>query len=113
MIEITQTQPSDIEGLVKVHRTSSVDAYARPEYGLTEADVAAKDFDSAEKIAKRKYKLLDESVGCWVAKDGHKVVGFCYAKKNESFNQIEAIYIHPDRQSQGIGKQLLAVALTW
>jgi len=58
--------------------------------------------------------LNDEKRGYWIVQDEKgKVYGFCIAKKLPSENELEYIYLLPEVQGRGIGKDLMQKALSW
>jgi len=47
----------------------------------------------------------------WVCEIDDKIVGFAIADLED--NNIWALFIHPDHEAKGIGKQLMHIMLTW
>ncbi len=48
-----------------------------------------------------------ESSILFVAKDSKgKIIGCCFAEKNDTENKIEAVYLYPEYQGTGLGKRL-------
>lgn len=49
--------------------------------------------------------------GCWVAEDGHRMVGMATSFRREVLWCLTTYAVLPDQQGQGIGTQLMAAAL--
>lgn len=48
-----------------------------------------------------------------MAKDKGEIIGFCSAKKTDEVSRIWTLYILPEHQGRGIGKQLMSAGLKW
>lgn len=112
-IEIFEATPEDAEGIVQVQHRAWLDTYPNEEYGIKREDIESMDW-SAQKV-ERWFRSIKNNLNTWhtwVAKENGKVVGFCTASKTEMQN-VNALYVDPDYQSMGIGKQLLGQAIGW
>jgi GNAT superfamily N-acetyltransferase len=54
-----------------------------------------------------------DPAGAWVAVDRDTVVGMAEAIRRGSFWGLSMLFVHPDRQSGGIGRRLLDAAMTY
>jgi GNAT superfamily N-acetyltransferase len=52
-----------------------------------------------------------DSGGAWVAEDNGSVVGMAAAIRRGSFWGLSMLFVHPERQSRGVGRGLLGAAL--
>jgi GNAT superfamily N-acetyltransferase len=55
--------------------------------------------------------FLEELGRGWVAEGSQKIVGFCYADKEDA--SIWALFVSPGHEGQGIGQSLLKTAVDW
>ena len=65
------------------------------------------------KMEERKLRYKDPNLCTWVAETDGKIIGFCVGKKEPEYNRVSALYVHPDRQRKGIGRQLMLKTLEW
>lgn len=112
-INIRIAKEKDISQLCKVQKETWIDTYPNGEYGITVEDILTKDFDSGKKIELLKEQFRNKKLRVWVALDGEKIVGFSRAKKAELKNDFSVIYILPQYQRMGIGKQLANAVFEW
>lgn len=109
-IHIDLAKPEDVLGIQEVFYKSWLETYPNEEYGITVDDVEDrfKDGLNKEKLLKRAEQIanLPESEKMFVAKEGDKIIGVCRAILRPEGNQLQAIYIMPEYQGQGIGKKL-------
>lgn len=116
-IEIKDATSGDVEGIWYVTRESWLDTYPNEEYGVTREEIEQK-YDRSSLETKAKLERRREVVNTrsnhheWVAKTDNKVVGWCYARSDKG-NLVQALYILPEYQNQGIGSKLLKEALGW
>jgi ribosomal protein S18 acetylase RimI-like enzyme len=88
--------------------------YPNPKMGITKEDIEEKTRLWSQQGNERIVKLIQKpNTHTWVAKDGNKVVGFIGIKKTDKANIIDALHVLPNYQNQGIGTQLLKIALDW
>ena len=113
-IEITDASPEDVVGMREVYYKSWLETYPNEEYGITKDDIEDKFkvSSTAESIKKRAENIesLPESEKMFIAKDGNRIVGVCRVLRRPDKNQLQAIYVLPEYQEQGIGKKFWAKA---
>ncbi len=114
-IIIQDAVAEDAQGIRSVQKQTWLATYPNPELGISHEDIASKIAQMQEGSTERWAKRLkeDASSHTWVAKDNHTVIGFVSAQKLNDENKIRAMYLLPEYQGQGIGKQLMQKALTW
>jgi len=114
-LQIAEAGPDDVAGIAAVQKETWLVTYPNEEYGITVEDIQAKDFDSPERLAKRRESLEKQSqdIHNWIVKDGQKIVGFCIAKKESENGRVQAIYVLPEYQGCGVGKMLIQQAFDW
>lgn len=114
MIKIVQASVNDMQAIREVQKLTWFDTYPNEKLGITREDIEAKfAIEDPIETEKRKKMYSDPTIGVWIAKDGERVVGFCFAGKRESGNRIGAIYLLPSYQGQGVGGNLIEQALSW
>ena len=117
-ISIMQAIPDDAESICKMRMTVWLATYPNETFAITKEDIEEKlkSTLSPAGIEKTRSKII-ESVGgnsmMFVAKAGSTPIGFCLCVKTEEYNQLQAIYILPEFQGKGIGKQLWEKAMTF
>ena len=113
-IKISLATPDDAQAINELRYKTWLVTYPNEELGITVDDIhdRFKDIASEETIQKGK-EYLKQTVDrqTLVAKDLNKLIGFCACVKSEEKNQLQAIYILPEYQRKGIGKQLWKEAL--
>ena len=114
-IQISEAQPEDIKEVLEVQKITWLATYVNEEYNITPADIESKDFNSPARIKSWQDRLLKDRTlnNFWVAKYNSKIVGFCIANRESDKNKLVAIYVLPDYQGLGLGKQLIEQALAW
>ena len=117
-IKIRLSLPNDVYEIRQVQRITWLNTYPNTEIGITAEDIHQKfEIDkTAEGQQKLKEKMKgyqDKNINRWVAEDKGHIVAFCIATKAEKHHRINAIYVLPDYQRQGLGKQLLNLAFAW
>lgn len=58
-------------------------------------------------------QLADPRHAWWVAEQQQTLVGFAHAMREDAGSKLDKLYIHPDRQRQGIGSALLRTVRDW
>jgi len=116
-ITIEEAKPEHVEGIQEVFYRTWLDTYPNKEAGITIEDIEAryKGRNGEERLAKRRADIinLESNKKYFVALDGKTVVGLCRVEKNEKENRLNAIYVLPEYQAQGIGKRLWHEAQTF
>ncbi len=115
-IETIAAVPTDARGIRHVSYDSWLVTYPNEANGITVDDIRyrLKDTFSDEKIAKLEEQITDaiasEDKRYFVAKEGEKIIGYCYAVRHQDKNQLQAIYVSPDQVGKGIGTKLWQAA---
>lgn len=109
-IQILEATLEDVHAIGQIQIAGWLDSYASPENGITTSDIKLK-IDQWEKIGDSR---IEEEFGkpgayTWIAKIDDQIVGFIGVNKDK--NIIEALFVLPDFQGQGIGSRLLEKAL--
>ena len=109
-IKIEEAKPEHVEGMQEVFYRTWLDTYPNAEAGITVEDVEErfKGKNSEERLTKRRADILNHEPNkkYFVALDGQKVAGLCRVEKDEKENRLNAIYVLPGYQGQGIGMML-------
>jgi ribosomal protein S18 acetylase RimI-like enzyme len=58
-------------------------------------------------------QLDDPNHAWWVARRNAALIGFAHAALDGDACKLDKLYVHPDRQRQGIGSRLLQAVLHW
>ncbi|MDQ2717701.1 MAG: GNAT family N-acetyltransferase [Chloroflexota bacterium] len=116
-IVIDEATPDHAEAMREVQRRTWVATYPNAEYGITQADIEARFYESPENAPirreRRRQSVATAPFHAWVATDGETIVGFCTVKQEQRENLVQALYVLPEYQGQGVGKRLLQAALQW
>ena len=108
MISIQRPKKDDVREIQDVFYKTWLATYPNEEAGVTVADIEEKFKDrfSPENIEKRIKNITDVSANklFLIAKDENDIVGVCLLRKEESYDELGAIYVLPDCQRKGIGK---------
>ena len=116
-IQITKPQEQDIYGIQEVFYKCWLNTYPNDEAGITVEDIEHKfrDAFNSETLQKRKAYLLNlpENIRFVVAKNEEQVIGVCWQMKKMDINLLQAIYILPGYQGNGIGYMLWQDALQY
>lgn len=107
MIIIQRPIKDDVRDIQDVFYKTWLATYPNEEAGVTVADIEErfKDRYSEENIEKRTRNITEVSNNklFLIAKDEGVVIGVCLLRKEDSRNELEAIYVLPDYQRKGIG----------
>lgn len=118
-MEIIESTPADQRDIYEVVRETWLATYPNADLGITKDDIAAsfleKGSDKYEEVMKKRESnaTVSSNQHTWIAKDNGKVVGICFVVKRDDINEIRSIYILPEYQGRGIGKQLMEKAFEW
>lgn len=116
-IVIHEATPDHAEAIREVQRHTWIATYPNAEYGITKADIEAWFYETPEKAPirreQRRQSVATAPFHAWIAMDGETVVGFCMVKQEQQENLVQALYVLPEYQGQGVGKRLLQAALQW
>ena len=116
MIEVAQ--PEDAAGIAHVGNMTWLATYPNPsaEAGVTREDILTKEFESEEQINRWRTGIEDKTGmrKIWVARNEHReVVGYSQGKKGETENELWGLFVLPDQQGKGLGRDLMKAALDW
>lgn len=111
-ISISPANKNDVLGIQKLFYATWVETYPNEEAGITKKDVedhfeGAFSDETLARVAKR-IQELPSTAKFFVAKnrtDG-QVVGVCRITLHPDRNQLQAIYVLPQFQQKGVGRQL-------
>jgi ribosomal protein S18 acetylase RimI-like enzyme len=116
-VEIIKATPEDIVGIQEVFYKTWLDTYPNEEVGITIDDIEDryKDTFTQEVLNKRAEQIANPPEGhtLLIAKEDKKVIGLCRIIKSKEQNRLQAIYVLPEYQGKGIGKQLWNEALNF
>lgn len=117
-VQISSANLHDVYGIREVQKETWLATYPNESLGITRELIMQKfaldDTPAGQRqMAERRRRLNDPQQLFLVAKDQDQVVGFCWAGRTDSEHRIHAIYLLPNYQGQGIGKQLMAQAQQW
>jgi ribosomal protein S18 acetylase RimI-like enzyme len=117
-IALRDATPDDYDGINEVRRRTWLATYPNAALGITVADVEAVFDDSTEEARQRREERrrainATPLAHLWVAESDAGIVGMCLARKQDERHHVQALYVLPDYQGQGIGKRLLQAALDW
>lgn len=114
-ITIIKPTPEDAAGIQNLFYKTWLATYPNAEFGITEADVHEhfKDAFTQESLSKVAEHVAPEMPNrlILVAKDDDTVIGIVRAFIREKANQLQAIYVLPEYQRQGVGTMLWQEAL--
>ena len=111
-IEIRDAVSTDADGIRQVQRLTWLATYPNDALGITREDIEAL---FAEQAAQPRRHAINAHTQrhLWVAKGQTGIVGMCLARTEDEIRHIQALYVLPDYQGQGIGKRLMHAALAW
>lgn len=117
MANIRAARVEDVEGIQQVFYITWLSTYPNEECGITTEDVhdRFKDVMSPERLEKRRRDIGDKasSKQLFVAVVDEQIVGVCRVSKEELHNKLDALYVLPEYQGQGIGTALWKGALIY
>jgi ribosomal protein S18 acetylase RimI-like enzyme len=117
-IVLRDATPDDHDGIRTVQRRTWLATYPNAALGITSADVEAV-FDDPTEEARQQREERWRGINAtplahlWVAESDAEIVGMCLARKHDQKYHVQALYVLPEYQRQGIGKRLLQAALDW
>lgn len=117
MVTIQEAVGADACGIQEVYLRTFLQIYPNQELGITRTDVEKmfEDAFSVESVEKRAAQIDQKQKNTLflTAKDETVVVGICVASIKEDINQLQSIYLLPEYQNKGIGKQFWAEILSF
>lgn len=113
-VTIAPAKPQDVPAILAVRKACWLESYPNDIYGITIEDLELKDFDSQSKIDQLSDEIATNSnLLVLVAKQGLKIVGCVFARKNDQYNEGENLYLLPNYRNLGLGKNLMSEGLEW
>lgn len=115
-ILISEAMPEDAREITLVRRKTWLETYPNEREGITKEDIEASlnSRTIEEETYQREVRIRnDRNSKIWVAKDNMVVIGFAETQKREGRHRIGPFYILPNYQKQGIGSELMKLALEW
>ncbi|HEX9804290.1 MAG TPA: GNAT family N-acetyltransferase [Candidatus Dojkabacteria bacterium] len=118
-LKIELAKPADAEEVYELFKTTWLDTYVNEKHGITKEDILSKYPESKRKSTIVKYAKFYENMNkdieksetvVWLAKNDSQVVGLVSIDRKVPI-QIGAVYVLPEFQRQGIGKQLIEYIL--
>jgi ribosomal protein S18 acetylase RimI-like enzyme len=115
MITIQKPNKEDVKDIQQVFYKTWLATYPNSDIGITVEDIEErfKNRFSEKAIQKRLDDISNKNSDklFLVAKNNNEVVGVCRVIKEDKLNKLEAIYVLPEFQGQGIGKMFWIEAL--
>ena len=115
---IEPATPGDAEGITYVQINTWVATYVNEAMDITEEAIRERFYGKdgelfREKIERGKKRIANSQYGVYVAKQGDKIVGFASPRYDKEAKQqrLGALYVSPESQGKGLGKQLLDAAI--
>lgn len=116
--QVLQAIPDDAAGIKDVQIKTWLATYVNEEHAITE-DMIRERFGFNDdqviqaSIQRGKNKIEHSPYGVFVAKQAERIVGFASPTYDEDSDQqrLGALYVLPEAQGKGLGKQLLERAL--
>lgn len=109
-LTIRNATPKDVRGIQTVFKEAWLMTYPNEQYGVTKEDIEEyfKDVYNKDKLDKFSdwIRNIPNNSKIFVAELENEIIGMCRIFITEDFNQLQAIYVLPPYQNQGIGKML-------
>jgi ribosomal protein S18 acetylase RimI-like enzyme len=109
-IKIQKAEVGDALGIREVFYKTWLATYPNEEFGITVTDIKDLWKDKGKESGNRIRNAPDNELFL-TAKNGGEIVGVCCAVRYSDRNNLQAIYVLPDYQGQGIGSRLWAEAV--
>lgn len=109
MTEVRRLEKSEVDAVSALARVVWQATYPAL---ISQAQI---DFMLADRyVAERiRAQLDDPGHAWWVAQHNQTLAGFAHASRDGADCKLDKLYVHPDKQRQGIGRALLATAQDW
>lgn len=107
-LQISIAKAEDGEGVAEVFHKTWLVTYPNKEAGITTDDIEEffrKRREERKDSGNNRIKNPPKGEILLIAKEGAKVVGVCRLVVKEDRNQLQAIYVLPECQGNGIGRQ--------
>ncbi len=103
------SKPAGMDGQVRLRRACSADIPAMSAIRLSVHENVLSD---PARVTLQMYEdYLDRDGRGWVAEIDGEIAGFSYADRRDA--SIWALFVNPRHEGRGLGKALLALAVTW
>lgn len=56
--------------------------------------------------------FMESAEHFWIAEEEREIIGFSRSRVQNGVRQLSELYVHPDKQAQGVGKRLLEAAFS-
>ena len=114
-IIITDASPEDADEIVHIQAETWLATYPNEKYGITREDILGQKLDDPIRIDRWRTGIKNdtETEKTFVAKKDSHVVGYCLAKKGDTENYIQALYVASSEQGKGIGQKLMSAVESW
>ncbi len=114
-ILVRDAASTDEVGIRHVQRLTWLATYPNDAIGITHADIEALFAERTAEAhqARRRAINANPQRHLWVAECETGIVGMCLAHKEDEIRHIQALYVLPNYQGRGVGKQLMQTALEW
>lgn len=115
MLIIRNISPNDVKIVDQIYYSNWLTVYPNEFFGITKDDIHEiyKDIESESEITRMQnyIRSLPGRVKYLMAEKDGVVVGLCRSNVFGDFNELQAMYIMPEFQRQGIGKKLWEASL--
>jgi len=119
-ITIRRAIPADAEAILQVKKAAWADRYPNEQAGIT-AEGLRKEFEdddgNIDPAAIKRWQTGIASEGSdritYVAVDDGRVVGYASPHRIDGQRRVGALYVAPEAQGRGIGRELLQKVLAW
>ncbi|MEO5949609.1 MAG: GNAT family N-acetyltransferase [Candidatus Saccharimonas sp.] len=112
--------PTDAEGIFEVQRCTWLATYPNADAGITEEDIRVRLEGKNGELIPQKVERCRNGIeatnnerATFVVHDNGRVVGFVAPVIRDGQRRIGAIYVLPEAQGRGIGRELLERAIEW
>lgn len=109
-VEIANARPDDALGINTVLYEAWLATYPNEEAGITVEDIehSYKDRFSEEHLRKSRERLenIPSNERRLIARLDGRVIGVSRVIKEDEYNKLQTLYVHPDHQGQGVGTAL-------
>ncbi|WP_329084741.1 MULTISPECIES: GNAT family N-acetyltransferase [unclassified Streptosporangium] len=109
-VRISPVRPDDAAGILRVHLAAFQDTYSKVP-GVDGKALARFVRDDLAPRKKLEWETKAHGKGLFVARSDQQVVGFCEVTRDKAGATLSGLYILPNSQSRGLGRQLMERAL--
>ena len=119
MILIKKAKLSDIPDIIQVQKQTWLATYPNEDFGITKDDIFKRLGNPGDEILQKRIEKWQNIINgqdkqkiIFTANENNKIVGFAILTSQDK-PTINALYILPSFQGQGVGKLLLEKSLDW